>query len=163
MNKTVSTLSFIVISICILSACAQKAPVQEPVPPVVEVSTAVPAGIGQPLSEMTPETPTPVSNSNQDGQKIVTRDAQGQTITMAVGENFLLQLGEGYTWEITISNQNVLSRVKNIAVVLGAQGIYEALQPGTVTVSAAGDPLCRQSKPACGMPSIQVDFTVVVK
>jgi len=37
---------------------------------------------------------------------------------------------------------------------MGAQGIYLAHKPGTVTMTATGDPACRQSKPACMMPSI---------
>lgn len=170
MNKTVSNLTIIVIGALLLSACAQKAlaqqpaeaATQQPAPVAVEVGTAVPGVVSQPLSEMTPVTPTPIT-ADASGQTIITRDAQGQTINMAVGQSFLLQLGEGYTWDIVISDQSVLDRDKNIAVVKGAQGVYEALKAGTVTVSASGDPLCRQSKPACGMPSIQVEFTVIVK
>jgi hypothetical protein len=127
------------------------------------VVTSVPSVSGKPLSEMTPETPTASPADPGTGQKIVTRDDNGKTISLAVGESFLLKLGAEYTWEITVSDQNVLSRAKNITVVADAQGVYDALQAGTVTVSAAGDPLCRQSKPACGMPSVQVDFTVIVK
>lgn len=163
MNKTVSNLTMILISTLLLSACAQRILTQEPAYPGVEVGTAVPGVAGPPLDEITPEVSTPMPDTNTAGQKTITRDAHGQTITLAVGESFLLKLGEEYTWEITVSDQNVLSRVKNIAVVRGAQGVYEAHQVGIVTISASGDPLCRQSKPACGMPSIQMEFTIQVK
>ena len=98
-----------------------------------------------------------------DGQKIITLDDQGKTISLVVGESFLLKLGDVYTWDITISDQNIVSRVKNITVVRGAQGVYIAAQSGKVTLSAAGDPQCRQSQPPCSMPSIQFMITIVVK
>ncbi len=104
-----------------------------------------------------PATPPPANSL------IVTLDDQGKTIPLAVGESFLLKLGEEYNWDISISDQAVLSRVKGIAVIRGAQGIYEARQPGTVTLSAAGDPQCRQSQPACALPSLLFSVTVIVK
>jgi hypothetical protein len=51
---------------------------------------------------------------------MVTLDNQGKTITLVVGESFLLKLGETYNWGVAISNQAVLSRVMNIAVIRGA-------------------------------------------
>lgn len=95
--------------------------------------------------------------------KTVTLDDQGKTISLAVGDSFLLKLGEQYNWDIAVSDQGVLSRVKNIAVIRGAQGIYEAHQAGTVSLSAKGDPECLQSQPPCASPSIQFSITVVVK
>lgn len=79
-----------------------------------------------------------------------------------MGERFLLNLGEGYTWEVEISDQAVVGRVRNITVVRGAQGVYEGLQPGTATLNAVGDSVCRQSKPPCGMPSTLFTITIVV-
>jgi hypothetical protein len=75
----------------------------------------------------------------------------------------LLKLGEQYDWAVAISDQNVVSRVKNIAVVRGAQGVYDALRAGTVTLTATGDPACRQSQPPCMMPSRVFMVTIVVK
>jgi predicted secreted protein len=138
----------------IVSACtAQLSLATATAAPAVTVDTAITTN---PTAENTIE-PMP------DGQKVVTRDDRGKTISLTVGENFLLKLGDEYTWEFSISDQAVLSRVKNIAVIRGAQGVYLATKPGTVTVSAAGDPLCRQSQPPCMMPSILFEFTVQVK
>jgi hypothetical protein len=72
-----------------------------------------------------------------------------------------LKLGELYQWNIEIDRPEVVSRVPNIAVIRGAQGVYKANQPGTATLTADGDPLCRQAKPACGMPSRR--FTIQVE
>jgi hypothetical protein len=144
MKRIASILNFVVMGVLILSACTQQP--------------------GQGGTQATPEPPTSTpAEAAAGGQVIVTLDDQGKTIHLAVGEGFLLQLGEEYTWEVNISDQNVLSRVKNIAVVRGAQGVYDALQAGTVTLSAAGDPQCRQSQPPCAKPSIQFEVTIVVE
>ena len=92
----------------------------------------------------------------------VTLADNGKTIHMAVGQSFLLKLGEDYDWSITVSDQNVINRVKNIAVIRGAQGVYDALARGTSTLSATGDPLCRTATPACASPSILFSITVIV-
>ena len=97
------------------------------------------------------------------GQLTVTLDDMGKTIHLKVGDNFLLELGDQYQWDVSISDQSVLDRVKGILVVKGAQGVYEALQPGTVTLEASGDPACRQSQPPCMMPSRLFELTVVVE
>ena len=102
-----------------------------------------------------PVPPIPSVNPASDGSITVTMDDQGKTISLAVGDSFLLKLGDLYSWDITVSDQGVLSRVKNIAVIRGAQGIYEAHQAGTVTLSAKGDPQCLQSQPPCASPSVQ--------
>jgi hypothetical protein len=176
MNTLILTLTFI--SLLAVSACAQQPPQpQSPVPTPADSNTTQPASIAvsvEPvvstsvsssinLSQITPAVTTSPADPTSSGPKTITLDDQGKTITLVVGESFLLELGETYTWDISISDQSVISRVKNIAVVLGAQGIYDALQPGTVTLIASGDPLCRQSKPACGLPSIQFTVTIVVK
>jgi hypothetical protein len=167
MKKTASIFTFILIGILVLSACGQQNPKPElasPIPatpPRVEVSTAISSGT---TGEITPEPPASTPTEPAAGeQKIVTLDDRGKTLSMAVGESFLLKLGDVYIWDINVSDQNVLSRAKNITVVAGAQGVYEAHQAGTVTLSATGDPKCRQSKPQCGMPSILFTITVVIK
>lgn len=86
----------------------------------------------------------------------------GGTITVRDGERFLLNLGEGYDWTVTIADERMLSRMVNVAVVRGAQGMYEAKQPGSTTLTATGEPVCRQSQPPCAMPSrlFKIDVTV---
>lgn len=140
MKKTTTITTLIVISMLVLSACATQNSVNTPVP---TISTQV--------------VPTDVD------QQVITLADQGRTIDLAVGESFLLRLGEEYTWDVTISDQNVVSRVKNITLVRAAQGVYDALQAGTVTLYAAGDPVCLQAKPPCAMPSILFTITIIVK
>ncbi len=124
-----------------LAACAP-ASVQagqvSPTPPPSSTPTVVVGG----------GSPDPGSTST------ITLDNNNKLITLHVNETFLLKLGEGYQWTINLDNQNVISRIPYISVIRGAQGIYLAHQPGTATLTATGDPDCRQSKPACAIPSI---------
>jgi hypothetical protein len=88
----------------------------------------------------------------------------GKTFQLHPGGSFLLNLGTDiFDWTVNIDDQNVLSRDKNIMVIHGAQGIYQAVAPGQAVLSSAGDPLCRASKPACMLPSILFQVTIIVR
>jgi hypothetical protein len=64
---------------------------------------------------------------------------------------------------VNVANPSVVSRVVNILVVQGAQGVYEAKQPGQTTLSAVGEPPCRKSTPPCMAPSRIFRMTIVVQ
>ncbi len=145
MSRNVLSLTVVVLAMGLLSACA--------VPPAGKAATPTPV--------TTSETAVPTEQATDQGT-IVTLADQGKTINMTVGQRFLLKLGADYTWNITISDENVISQVPNIPLVFGAQGIYNANAAGTATLTAAGDPTCLQSTPACATPSIQFSITVVV-
>ena len=88
----------------------------------------------------------------------------GKTFLLHPSDSFLLNLGmDSFDWTVDIDNQNVLSREKNIMVIRGAQGVYQAASQGQAVLSAVGDPLCRASKPACMAPSILFKITVIVQ
>jgi hypothetical protein len=53
--------------------------------------------------------------------------------------------------------------VKNIAVIAVAQGVYQALAPGSTTLSATGDPQCRTAQPPCENPSTVFSITIIVQ
>lgn len=104
---------------------------------------------------------TAVEVTAQESQTITLPD-NGRTITLNVNETFLLKLGEGYDWNITIDDQTIFSRVVNVLVVRGAQGIYVAHRPGNATLTAVGSPECLKSQPPCARPSILFKLFVVV-
>ncbi|MEZ4771003.1 MAG: hypothetical protein R2844_21615 [Caldilineales bacterium] len=183
MRRHISVLAVVAAGLLVVSACAPVVTSPEsPASPIAEApattstSHSTPAvatvTLTEPLVAVSPTTamaatptepPASATVEPETGQqKTVTPDDQGQTIDLLVGQRFLLALGDGYTWQVEVSDENVVSRVRNIAVVRGAQGVYEGVNPGTATLSAAGDPLCRQSKPPCGMPSIAFQVTIVV-
>ena len=109
------------------------------------------------LPSITPDT-VPPTPSNLE----VTLTDQGKSISLHSGETFLLKLGDMYDWTISIDNQSVISRVKNIAVVRGAQGVYQVLAVGETLLSAVGNPQCYSSKPPCLALSIMFQITVQV-
>jgi hypothetical protein len=135
-------------------------PTEAPLQSGVIVGASVPSTIT--LGATVPATATTTSPlpgpGGATGQLTVTQADQGKTVPLHVGDRFLLALGEGYDWTVNIDNQNVVSRVIGILTVRGSQGIFEAHQAGTATLTAMGDPVCRQSQPPCGQPSIL--FTV---
>jgi hypothetical protein len=143
----------------ILSACAAKA-TPAAVQMVPEVSTTLPDN-----------TVPPAAGSEGGGSTgqvslpaTITMSDNGKTFTAKVGDSFLLNLGDDvYNWEVTIDRQDVVTLKKGVMVIKGAQGIYDALAPGTATLTAVGDPLCRQSAPPCGMPSILFKITLIVE
>lgn len=94
----------------------------------------------------------------------ITLADNGTTLSMAVGQDFLLNLGgDTFEWTVDIDTQDVLSRVKNVMVIRGAQGIYEGVGRGNAVLTAQGDPRCRSSVPPCMMPSILFRITIVVQ
>jgi hypothetical protein len=131
-------------------------------------ATSQPLGTNTPMAQPTLAVGTPpatqaVVDATASGQDLsVTLADDGKTVNLKVGQRFLLNLGEGYDWAPTVTDQNVVSRVVGILVIRGAQGIYKAHAPGTVTLTASGDPTCRQSKPACAMPSRLFKVNLVV-
>jgi len=102
------------------------------------------------------------SGSDQTSNQVVTLEQNNHEIYLKKGESFLLKLGNNYNWNIDISDQTIVSRIINIMVINGAQGIYKAHNTGTTTLTAQGDPLCLSSIPRCAMPSIlfRVNITV---
>ncbi len=130
--------------------------------PTASVSTALP-GNG---ATATPEAASPATAgaTAPAGQDLsVTLADDGKTVHFKVGQRFLLNLGAEYNWNPVVADQSIVSRVIGILVIRGAQGIYEAHAPGTTTLTATGDPTCRQSKPACAMPSRVFKVTLVVE
>ena len=135
------------------------APIVETTRPQVEVSTAVAASTSEPLTQQTPST-----GNNIIPAEGITRPENGKTFTMKVGDSFLLNLGTNiYDWTVSIDNDNVLRMKMGVMVIQGAQGIYDALAPGTATLTAVGNPRCLQSNPPCAMPTILFRVTVIVE
>ncbi len=135
MKRTVSILGLWVVMVLVLSGCV--------------------------ISPIGSTTQTPTASVPLNSQVVTLADSGG-TIQMKVGDSFLLKLGNEYTWQISLSNQDVIGLRKGVQVILGAQGIYDALQPGTVQLTATGDPQCRQSTPPCAAPSILFSVTIEV-
>ncbi len=106
--------------------------------------------------------PAPKAVSTPGATRTVSLADNGQTIELQTGQHFLLALGTGYDWRITVADQTIVSRVPNITVIQGAQGVYEAKKPGRTTLNATGDPECLKAQPPCGLPSRTFHVEIVV-
>jgi hypothetical protein len=94
----------------------------------------------------------------------ITLSDNGKTFLVHLGDSFLLNLGmDTFDWTVTIDNQNVISRERNVMPIRGAQGVYQAAAAGQAVLSAEGDPLCRNTTPACMMPSLLFRVTIIVQ
>ena len=79
----------------------------------------------------------------------------GKTLVMNVGDKLRLNLDYGYTWA-TI-------RDFDPGILMGASEGYFALSRGTTALTMVGNPLCLNSTPPCGMPSVMYTITVNVQ
>lgn len=100
--------------------------------------------------------------STGSSTKIITLDQNNQQINLQKGQRLLLNLGSNYDWSLNIDNNTVLSRVPNVMVMQGAQGLFEAHNAGKTALVATGDPICLKATPRCGMPSILFKVIIVV-
>jgi len=133
---------------------------QPSTPEVLQVTSEVSTSV--PLNALSTETPS--ISGNIISESGITFDDKDKTFNLKVGDSFLLNLGmDVYDWTVSTDNENVLRMRMGVMVIKGAQGIYEALAPGTAILTATGDPHCRQSKPACGIPSIIFTVTIIAK
>jgi len=106
--------------------------------------------------------PTPTSTPTPSTQRTITLADNGQTIPLAVGDRFLLELGGTYTWKVQIADPSVIAQLPTPLSPINSQGLFEAVGPGTTTLTAFGDPPCRSLQPACGLPSLVFRLTLVV-
>lgn len=98
----------------------------------------------------------------QSGQQYtLTMADNGTTLNVQVGDSIELRLDPSFTWSVSISDPNVLHHPP-VALVRGVQALYQAAEPGQDTITATGDPPCRQATPACGAPSVAFSATIVV-
>ena len=120
------------------------------------------------VSLFPPTTPAPTGGVHTSVPGVIspvepiTLADNGSTITLNIGQTFLLNLGDEYTWGVTVDDPGILSREVNILVIKGAQGVYKANAPGKTNLTATGDPPCRQSTPPCMAPSIEFQIQVIV-
>ncbi len=92
----------------------------------------------------------------------ISLEQNNTTLVLQVGGRFLLKLGETDRWNITIDHPEVVSRVQNITVVKGAQGVYEATQAGKAILNAAGTQVCDPSQGACSHLVILFTLNIIV-
>lgn len=114
----------------------------------------------EPLPTPLPTT-APTSGHPSDVRTISLAD-DGATVRVAVGERVLVKLGTDLEWTVQMTDPTVLVRVRGVALIVGAQGLYAAAKAGTTLVTAIGDAACRTAVPPCMVPSRLFSVTIVV-
>jgi|GEM_PF-1240633 hypothetical protein len=123
-------------------------PVVSPLPDAGNLPSA-PAGLPTPTSVLVAPAAAPL---------VVTIADDGTTLHLAVGQQFLLDLGSSVDWTVKVADEQVVGRVTGVPVPVGDQGIYEASKPGTTVLSAVGSPHCTSG--IC--PFFRLGFSVTI-
>lgn len=100
---------------------------------------------------------------------VVTLGFEGSSISLSLGERFLLYLppeGEpprvGWSISIIGTDQTILTRTTDNLPIPDAQGFFQAVRPGQVTISAEGSPLCPPAPPQACLSGSHMGFDVGV-
>jgi hypothetical protein len=123
------------------------------------ITVVAAAGSGGPPSPPEPlTTPAPLR-----GPGVVGPDDNGQTLLLAVGDTFELRLGSDLQWTVDVENEQIVTRAPDATVGPETQAIFQASAPGETTLAAYGEAPCRRAKPACMMPDIMFQITIVIR
>ncbi len=74
--------------------------------------------------------------------KVVDAQSNGSTIHLALHERFAIRFGSSQTWTLSFAPPGGITRVANSTTADGFQGVYEAAEAGTTTLSAMGRAIC---------------------
>ncbi len=107
-------------------------------------------------------TPLPPTTTSAEPAPVTLAD-NGKTITLQVGQRFLLNLGSEKKWNVQVADQSIVSRVVNITVIRGAQGVYEAHAVGETKLTAAGTPICDSTQAGCSQIALPFEIQIVVQ
>jgi hypothetical protein len=92
----------------------------------------------------------------------ITPADNGQTYNISVGDRVVVKMGTTLNWTVDVEPPGILVPVPGVGTLIrGVQGIYEAVQPGTATLTATGRPDCSGGG-ACPQFIQQVQVTIVV-
>ncbi len=92
---------------------------------------------------------------------VVTPQSNGSTIALKKNERFAIRLGDELNWTLLFSPSSGIVRVAHTTTADGFQGVYEAAQNGTTTLTATGKPVCAPTQP-CPQYLVENKVTFVV-
>jgi hypothetical protein len=127
------------------------------------LAACAPAGGPSSVPSTGPTAPTVTHSPARSAARTITLAQNGQSIGLAVGDRFVLMLGEDFDWTVSPVDESVFAPLAEEPAVAGIQGRYEAIGRGAATISATGDPLCRKVTPPCGAPSMLFEVTIEVR
>ena len=92
----------------------------------------------------------------------ISLDDNNKSFDLHTGDSFLVKLGEG-NYSVSSSDETVVSRVPNISVVRGAQGVYQAKKPGKAILTAAVGPDCPPNQICPQYLRVVLTITLIVQ
>jgi hypothetical protein len=121
-----------------------------------------------------PDTVASIAVQNVDGTKsqdfelfsglTITLDDARKTFNLKVGEKFLLLLKKDtIEWSVSFTDSSLIVRLAEEPGVPGAQGIFQAVRPGTSQLNAIGEYPCAKVRPACLLPSLLFEVGFVIE
>lgn len=97
---------------------------------------------------------------------VYTLEDNGKTVIAHEDDILMLDLGTLYYWTVTVDDPNIVSSIEIPfrwpELDISGKYLFIALHTGSVTVTATGDPKCRQSRPACAIPSRMFELYIDV-
>lgn len=102
------------------------------------------------------------TDSNESSTRTINLVDNDKVISLKKGERFLLKLGDDYNWDVEINNQTIVSKVINIMIVKGTQGVYESHNLGNAVMTTTGNPICLATSTPCLQPSILLTWNIQV-
>ena len=97
------------------------------------------------------------------GGLTITRADQGKTINLAVGQQFLVNLGGDYGWQVNFDELKHIVAVPTLLPILGAQGIFQPVAVGRTSFKAKGEPTCNKDQPPCAGTTVQFEVTIAIE
>jgi hypothetical protein len=97
-----------------------------------------------------------------NGRRLTIADNK-QTLTFAVGDQFLIVLGTSHDWILESPDFRVLTAVPTLVRILGAQGLFEATARGQTGFKGTGKPRCASEDPPCKSQSVEFEVKIVVE
>ncbi|MES2436884.1 MAG: hypothetical protein V4519_02640 [Patescibacteria group bacterium] len=125
------------------------------VPPI----TVVPEN---PLASTTPATTTPIVQEPEPTNYIVDQSYHNKSITLKVGDEFLLDLADDIDWKVTLTNSGIVEQLKTSEALQGTQGIFKAIKAGETTLNAGGGKKCAEGM-ACILIYAEFTTKIIVK
>jgi hypothetical protein len=97
---------------------------------------------------------TPMTSATQVTPPVsVTLDDNRRGVDLKVGQYLSVRLGQGYDWQVSVSQPGVLEFTSTASEPQGQQAVLRAVQSGETRVVADRQPTFKRTQPPCTEPT----------
>lgn len=153
-------------AILVSVACANPGTSRTPTPitPILDTTTHAPAlGMTVEVASPSPDTRPAPTLSPLHGATTITFGDNLQTIILAIGDTFILDLGGSNNWQIQVGDERIIARVPDPVEESHARERYRAITAGQTYLQATGVPDCVVGTPGCSEPNRVFHLTIIVQ